>query len=639
MYLQSIKLENFKGIREGKLEFDKKRNSIFGPNASGKSTYYDAFLWLLFDSDSRGAKDFGIKTLDHEGQPIPMVDHSVSAVLMIDNQDVVLKKVFSEVWRKKRGEAEAKFTGHETAYFVNGVPKSQREYQDFVASICDEQVFRTLTNPVYFNEKLHWKDRRQVLLTWCGSGVTDQAVIASNPDFAPLAAKLEKYSADDLKKMLAAQRKEINAELVTIPARVDEATKAMPETEGNSEALMNKAKKVAEYIAALQNEKVAAANGGTVQAIKNQIAEVEGELIQLRNQHAASSPDVSEELSEKNKAHQAKQDAEYQIGVLQNALALLQTTENNLIGKNKDLFQRFKAKSAETFPEENTCPTCGQEYPAEQRAQHLEAFNLAKSEAITQMDEEGRSNKAKIQEVRQEMEAVNRQIVEHGERAEAASVRITELCRIIEGKQNVPRVEELPEWKEIGDRKADLERQLSEALAGNQGLVNELAASIEAKQKELDEINRAITTIDTAATQKHRIEELKAREKELAQQYADSERELNMIEGFIRSKVSMLTDEISGKFSLVKFKLFEDQINGGLNETCICTVNGVPYPDLNTAGRVQAGLDIIKTLSAAYNFNPVVWIDNRESVTDIPEMNGQTISLVVSPTLKTIEVQ
>jgi hypothetical protein len=259
-----------------------------------------------------------------------MVDHSVSAVLMIYNQEVVLKKVFSEVWRKKRGETDAKFTGHETAYFVNGVPKSQREYQDFVASICDEQVFRTLTNPAYFNEKLHWKDRRQVLLAWCGTGVTDQAVIASNPDFAPLSAKLEKYSADDLKKMLAAQRKEINAELVTIPARVDEATKAMPETEGNSEALMNKAKKVAEYISALQNEKVAAANGGTVQAIKNKIAEVEGELIQLRNQHAASSPDVGEESAEKNKAHQAKHDAEYQIGVLQNALTLLQTTENKI---------------------------------------------------------------------------------------------------------------------------------------------------------------------------------------------------------------------------------------------------------------------------------------------------------------------
>lgn len=639
MELRQIKLENFKGIRDGVAEFTKKKNNIFGPNASGKSTYYDAFLWLLFDSDSRGSKDFGIKTVGDDGQPIPMIDHSVSGVFTVGDREVVLKKVFSEVWRKKRGETDAKFTGHETAYFIDGVPKSQREYQDFIATICSEQVFRILTNPAYFNEKLHWKDRRQILLALCGSGITDQAVIASNPDFAPLAAKLEKYSADDLKKMLAAQRKEINAELVTIPARVDEATKAMPETEGNSEALMNKAKKVAEYIAALQNEKVAAANGGTVQAIKNQIAEVEGELIQLRNQHAASSPDVSEELSEKNKAHQAKHDAEYQIGVLQNALTLLQTTENNLLGKNKDLFQRFKAKSAEVFPEENTCPTCGQEYPEEQRAQHLEAFNLAKSEAITQMDEEGRSNKAKIQEVRKEMESVNKQIDEHRERAEDASARITELCRIIDGKQNVPAVEGLPEWKEIEGKKTDLEQQLSEALAGNQGLVDELAASIEAKQKELDEINRAITAIDTAATQKHRIEELQAREKELAQQYADSERDLNMIEGFIRSKVYMLTDEINGKFSLVKFNLFEDQINGGLNETCICTVNGVPYPDVNTAGRVQAGLDIIKTLSAAYNFNPVVWIDNRESVTDIPEMDCQTISLAVSHTLKAIEIQ
>ena len=95
---------------------------------------------------------------------------------------------------------------------------------------------------------------------------------------------------------------------------------------------------------------------------------------------------------------------------------------------------------------------------------------------------------------------------------------------------------------------------------------------------------------------------------------------------------------INNKFRLARFKLFEDQINGGLAEVCETTLNGVPYPSINNAGRIQSGMDIIRTLQDHYGIKAPVWIDNRESIIELPEMDCQIISLVVSDADKNLRV-
>jgi DNA repair protein SbcC/Rad50 len=100
----------------------------------------------------------------------------------------------------------------------------------------------------------------------------------------------------------------------------------------------------------------------------------------------------------------------------------------------------------------------------------------------------------------------------------------------------------------------------------------------------------------------------------------------------------MIEDKVNSMFSLVKIKLFNGLVNGGSEEVCTTLINGVPYEDANAAARVQGGLDIIRTLSKHYDvFAPVI-IDNRESVTEIPEMDCQVISLYVDPDCKELKV-
>ena len=106
-----------------------------------------------------------------------------------------------------------------------------------------------------------------------------------------------------------------------------------------------------------------------------------------------------------------------------------------------------------------------------------------------------------------------------------------------------------------------------------------------------------------------------------------------MIEQFERARSNYITDQVNDLFEGVEWRLFKDQINGGLTETCDpLGKNGVPFSEgMNQAQRIQVGLQIIKTLSRYYGKSAPILIDNRESVTNIPDTDLQVISLIVSP--------
>ena len=81
---------------------------------------------------------------------------------------------------------------------------------------------------------------------------------------------------------------------------------------------------------------------------------------------------------------------------------------------------------------------------------------------------------------------------------------------------------------------------------------------------------------------------------------------------------------------MVDFRLFETQVNGELKETCEVTVNGVPYSDVNNAGKINAGLDVINSLSKFMQKRVPIFVDNAESVNKLIDVNSQIIKLYVS---------
>lgn len=127
VFLKELELKNFKGIDHLNIKF-KENTLILGANATGKTTVFDAFIWLLFGKDSTNKKDFSIKGIEADGE-VPNCDHIVAGVIEVDGQEILLKKTFKEKWTTKRGSQEKVYSGNTTEYEINGIPKKEKARQ------------------------------------------------------------------------------------------------------------------------------------------------------------------------------------------------------------------------------------------------------------------------------------------------------------------------------------------------------------------------------------------------------------------------------------------------------------------------------------------------------------------------------
>jgi DNA repair exonuclease SbcCD ATPase subunit len=649
MKILNMKLQNFMGIRDLELNLNGNDANIWGTNAAGKTTCFSAFMWLLFDKDSSNRKDFQIKTLKPDGEPEHGLEHMVEAVLELeDGQRLALKKVYQEKWTKKKGSATATFTGHTVDHFIDGVPVKKKEYDERIAEIADENIFRLLTDPRYFNEVLHWQKRRELLLEVCGD-VSDAEVIASKADLSKLADILGNRTIEQHRKVIQARRTEINKELLKIPVRIDEAEYNLPRVDDitSPETLHDDIAKLREELRAKQEELAQAKAGGQVAGLTKRLREVEGQIIEEKNRLAG-------ELTEKV---DTKRQEIWVVGSVINKVKTnidrfeleaksTQVEIGNLEEKVAKLRADWHAENAKefVFEQSETCPTCGQALPAEQleeaRGKALAEFNRQKAERLEAITHDGKmlaarktELEAQLKEILQERDQLAAKLPELEQKKAALQ---EELQTLQDGLRNT---EPSPEYIELQKQCEELKEQIREAQ-------EDTGAAVAEVQKEINIITSAITALEQAAARLEarksglkRIEELKAEERKLATEYEELEQQLYLTEEFIRAKVRLLEDKINSKFKMARFKLFDVQVNGALSECCETTFNGVPYSNLNNGARLNIGLDIINTLAEHYDFAPPVWLDNAESVTDILQTKGQQIRLIVSGMDKNLRIE
>jgi len=83
--------------------------------------------------------------------------------------------------------------------------------------------------------------------------------------------------------------------------------------------------------------------------------------------------------------------------------------------------------------------------------------------------------------------------------------------------------------------------------------------------------------------------------------------------------------------------MFEQQINGGIADTCETMINGVPFSDANRAAQINAGLEIIATFSKVHDTYCPIFIDNAEAVNSLFDIPTQIVALYVNDS-KDLEV-
>ena len=631
MKLLKLNLQNFKGIRNSEFDFGGIDATIYGDNATGKTTVFDSLCWLLFGKDSLDRADFEIKTLEN-GEPIHKVNHEVEAEFLNDDgNSFTLRRIYREKYSSPRG-GDTKLTGHTTDYFINDVPVKEKEYKQYINDVIAEDVFKLITNPLYFNEQYSWQNRRQLLLKMCGD-VDDESVINSRSELTRLAELLNGRTVDEQRKIVAAKKTAINKELDMIPVRIDEALRNKADIATSESKLTTDIETLNKAINELENQKATIINGFSSTEKRSKIDEI-GRQLKARQ---------SEVLSVYNSEKQRKR-GEYEALLTQ--LKIIESEHDRYTDRAYDLAKDIERESkrietlqaefdtfnAQEFNKE-ACPTCGQPLPEDKQAELEAAFNSEKA--------------AKLEEWQSLIESAKKLKANYEEQREVLLVKADGLTKEIEDKTKAyeskfkeyesylePNVEDDPDYKEL---KAELFLlELDEGEEADDKEVARLDSEISSVKEKRASLETELNKYTLNADIQKRVIELENQQQKLATEKNLLDETSFLIDEFVKAKVDMLEESINSHFEYARFKMFNVLVNGNIEECCETTYKGVPYRSMNNAARMNVGLDIINALTKFYNVTAPVFIDNAEAVTDFIKCNSQTIKLVVDADFKEI---
>ncbi|WP_337032459.1 AAA family ATPase [Paenibacillus illinoisensis] len=641
--LVSLTLRNFKGIRDFVLETGSDSVSVFGDNATGKTTLFDGFVWTLFGKDSQNRTDFEIKGLDEAGKVAERgIEHEVEAVLMVDRHRRSFKKVYYEKFTKKRGSAVAESNGHTTDYYVDGVPVKQGQYKAEVDGLISEDIFKLLTSPSYFNEILKPDARRKVLLEVCGE-MTDAEIIAGNKQLAPLADILGDRSLEDHRKVIAARRTEINKELDKIPVRIDEARRSMPDVSDlDPELLQEDIDTMRGRVDAKTAELQRIQSGGELSSKEIRLREISAELTDIK--HRVQADSLQAVTEQRGRVMHLKSEASELQSKISGGQREVEQLKRQIIRTESQvtrLREEWTTLDSLQYPvheyqHDANCPTCGQVLPEDQvqavQDKALEAFNLDKSRRLEGISADGKAAAEEVRKLKHSMFDIEESMKNLQEQLTAKQREVTAAEATLQSLQSevsdpAEDAEYQAKQKEAENVRAEIEQLRSSAADA----IGKAQAEIRLLRSQVDELEADKAQLATVAATEKRIIELAEQQKKLAAEYERLEHELFLTEEFTRTKVSMLESKINRKFKHARFRLFEEQVNGGLKDVCKTTYNGVPYEGgLNNAARINVGLDIINTLGEHYGFSAPIFVDNAEAVTKLIDTEAQVIRLVVS---------
>lgn len=460
--IDRLRLENFKCHRNLELDFGGQNVAIYGDNAAGKTSVYDALTWLLFGKDSagNGEKNIEVKPLDAAGA---VANHNaitaVEAALLVAGEPVTLRRTYREVWSTKRGSSVETFDGHTSEYYVDGVPCKKNAFDSRIREIVPEDTFRLLTSVSHFAQDLHWQKRRAVLFDIAGA-LTDREIMATDSRFSQLSQTLGKISLDDYRRKLAAERKQLTGVKTDIPARISECQKNIEDLQHiDYEGIKAEIQSLE-----MEADQVAAQISGTG---ADEGARLRSELAQL------------EQRIERDKAQQR-------------AAERSAAAHEKSIGESR---ARWISVNQEAFTGGN-CPTCGQSLPAYQLRAATDTFESRKQSRLREIERTAATQKEAKEQAVSRANQLSAEIRQAEERA--ATIR-NALSVAGPGADNTDKKNRLAElrreisekWKTVGKGAAlDRARQRVEELRQDARNAAERLESIEASLYTVDEYTR-----------------------------------------------------------------------------------------------------------------------------------------------------
>jgi hypothetical protein len=636
--LAKIRIENFKGLKLFETTFDPERTIIKAENGIGKTTVFDAFLWVLFGKDSTGRKDFELRPLDIDNQPIKGLVTAVTVWAVIDGAEHCFRKEHHEKIVKDQ------LRGYETMCWIDEVPKKVGEYDSYICSIIPEDIFKVLTDLRFFSEKMPWKERREVLLNIAGE-------VGTPFGFDELLGKLNGRTVDEYRTVLAAQKKRLAQEREEINPRIDEITKGLEMYAGTDKGKLEQSRKAIESALRVITVKRTAllASEKERQEIQDKINILERKKIQREGELKNDTSSIQTLLDEKSTISKTYGEKCNALNIIRDNIeskkVQLKGLQTIMDAHTETLNQiREDAQAAANKPSDTTCYACGQQLPADK----IEKAEKVRKTALAEITSRGNEVKNSIKACKEKIEGIESEIqkmqagfdgldeaekqlkeyeVESAKRLEVINAKIKSNPTISPNQDK--------NWRGLCNEIKRLTEQLGPPLSKQ---LEEIEDARIAKEKELADINTSLAQADRNKRDHGRITELSNREKELGQQINDIDRQLSSIEEYTMMQSDMIETAVNDKFRYVKFKMFDQLLNEGVRECCEATFNGVPYADMSAGQQIFAGVDIVNILSGHYDTSVPLFIDHSESLTSPVESNTQLIELYAQKGISGLQV-
>lgn len=565
------KLTNFKGIASGNFAFNGENTEIVADVMQGKSTIKEAYLWCL------GLEIDNFYPCDKNNQLIDGLETRVELTLDIDGIEYTLSRSAKIKYKNKQ------FDGFKKDMFeFDGVPCTATDYK---AKLCDLlgvgdfDTLKYLTVLNYFNEGVHWKDRRALIYSLF---VDSQAIDGLKDDekYDLIANELKKgKSSADISTMLNSE----NNRLVD-SKRKNEILLADKQSELSGFANIDYAS-IETELASVESEitdEQARIDGFDKESKK---AEVQAKIKVLY----ANLQTVNAEDFEKYN-HIASQ-----IHCTGREIERLKAKGEELEKDIQWATDVYKSEKEKVFDErDGYCPHCHRIYETDKIEKIKQHWETKHEETLSAL-------KDRVLARKKEYETIKEEYINKLSELETAKQELSDF------KPN-PRIAELE--TEIATLQAELDKTES----------NEIDTS------HLDELKSRRNFLIVELGKKDSYDKLKAKIKSL---YAEQRELVNagivlakkrqQLEQYTLDIISLVNDSINSHFDGVKFKLFEEltaTASRNIRECCTVMHNGIEYCSCSTGEKAEVNLEIVTILQKALGLKMNIFVDDG-SITNI----------------------
>ena len=636
MVLKRLIIKNFKGIKEFTVDFSEKVTKICGQNGSGKTSVATAWHWLWADRDYDLNANPMIRPDDAEDGDMPLVE----AEIEVDGKPIVVSK-YQKFKRSKPDKDGITKTSTTNGYEINSVEYSARDFEKRLSEDfgVDFEKFLQLSHPNVFVSGMKDKKNRdamRVTLFAMADGVSDKELAESDPELSDLAELLGNYRADEVEAMQRASMRKINevygkdGEIIDAEIRGLQTAK----TDVSVDELTNKQHGLEGRIAELDKE---------IASGKVDISDLEIELAKIGvsiKEYEASADEILRKKRSKLKDSLA--DAEREVKDKKHELATYNDSIVNAsrkIAEGEARIEELRVDYNETkckvmSDNATVCPACGREFEPERIEEIKKAFDEERASKLKQIDAEAsgidKQDKdlgADIEKWQEKMSIINRQL-------DTIYPLIENIEKELAGLPDVPDYTESAGYVNLIERKDAIEVSMAEKVA--QGVDTTESELLRDRLKaELQEVIEEIGRVNGNTTIDDKIEALRQKKVDLAQQRADCEKILHQLSILAMKKNLTLEDQVNKHFEIVKWKLFDIQKNGEVKDACIPFIDGYRFGQSTNTGReLLAKLDIINGLQRFYETYLPVFVDGTECLSEVTEsriqMDCQAIFLKVS---------